>query len=109
MRTNSISRVREELVTVQNRAGQLVNDLTELGLELTSLGTAAAALVERARTFESPRQRDGLRIIDPAADTSDPRETLAVLKERLRRTEENFARAAELLEQRREKIRSIVG
>jgi hypothetical protein len=107
--TNAVSRVTEELTTVWNRSGQLVHDLTELGVELSSLDRAAADLTERARTFEPPRQRDGYNVIDPAVDTSDPRETLAVLKERLRRTADNLEHARRLLEERCETIRAIVG
>lgn len=107
--TNSVSRVKEELVTVWNRSGQLTHELTELGLELSSLDRLAADLTERARTFASPRQRDGYTAIDPAVDTSDPRETLAILKERLRRTSENLWQAKRLLEERIETIRAIVG
>jgi hypothetical protein len=110
-RTDQIaSMVKEELVTVWNRSGQLVHDLTELGLELASLDRLAADLLERARTFvEPPPRRDGYYVVDPAVDTSDTRETILVLKERLRRTAENLEHARRLLEERCETIRTIVG
>ena len=107
--TNLALQVKEDLLVVWNRSGQLTHDLQELGLELASLDRMAAELTERARIFEPPRQRDGYRFIDPAVDTSDPRETLAVLKERLRRTAENLEHAQRLLEERYETIRAIVG
>jgi hypothetical protein len=107
--THPSSKIYEDVQTVANRGAQLVHDLGELGTELASLETAAAALTERSKTFAPPRERHGIYTVDPAADTSDPRETLAVLKERLRRTEENLARAAEFLRQRRDTIRAIVG
>jgi hypothetical protein len=107
--TNLESRVKEELLTVWNRSGQLVHDLTELGLDLASLDRMAADLTERARTFEPPRLRDGYNFIDPNVDTSNPSEILAVLKERLRRTGENLEHAKRLLEERCETIRGIVG
>jgi hypothetical protein len=106
---NLALQVREDLTTVWNRSGQLTHDLTELGIELASLDRMAAELTERARTFEPPRQRDGLNIVDPAVDTSDPRESLALLRERLRRTDENLEHAERLLQERRETIRAIVG
>jgi hypothetical protein len=108
MRNNAVSRVKEELVTVWNRSGQLTHDLTELGLDLASLDRAAADLTERARNYEPPRQRDGYTAVDPAVDTSDPRETLAILKERLRRTAQNLEQAKNLLDERCETIRRIV-
>jgi hypothetical protein len=109
MRANAVSRVSEELTTVRNRSGQLVHDLTELGSEIASLETAAAALTEGARVFAPPRQRDGYVFIDPSVDTSDPRETLAILKQGLLRTAENLEHAKQLLEARCETIRAIVG
>jgi hypothetical protein len=106
---NLVAKIKEQLTTIWNRSGQIVHEVGELDLDLGSLAREAVALAERARTFEPARQRDGYRFIDPAADTSDPRETLAILKERLRRTGENLEKAAVLLEERRETIRSILG
>ena len=108
MGTN-LSRVQEELTMVRNRGAQLVHDLGELGSELASLETAAAALIERARTFAPPRQRDGYVFIDPNADYSNPNELLAVLREQLRRAGEDLEHAKQLLEARCEAIRGIVG
>ena len=107
--TSSTSRIHEDLTTVWNRSGQLVHDLTELGTELASLETAVAALAERSRTFAPEPERHGIYTVDPRADTSDPRELLAVLKERLRRTANNLDCAADLLRQRRDTIRVITG
>jgi hypothetical protein len=109
MRANA-ARINEELVTVRDRSGQLIHDLTELGLDLASLNRAAAELRARVLTFvDPPRQRDGYTFVDPAVDTSDPREILSTLRERLRRTLENLEHADRLLEERRETIRGIVG
>jgi hypothetical protein len=106
---NLALQVREDLTTVWNRSGQLTHDLTELGIELASLDRMAAELTERARKYEPPRQRDGYNFIDPAVDTTDPNETLAILKERLRRVGENLEHAKRLLGHRCEVIRAIVG
>jgi len=107
--SNPTPKIHEDLVTVWNRSGQLIHDLTELGTELASLEITAARLSERSRTFTPAPERHGVYTVDPSADTSDPRETLAVLKERLRRTAENLQRASDLLEDRRDTIARIVG
>jgi hypothetical protein len=107
--TNLTSQVKEELTTIWNRSGQFLHDLKELGAELSSLDRAAADLTERARKYEPPRQRDGYNFIDPAVDTTDPNETLAILKERLRRVGDNLEHAKRLLDERCETIRAIAG
>jgi hypothetical protein len=109
MRTiSSTSRINEDLLTVWNRSGQLIHDLTELGTELASLESTAMQLTARSRTFTPAPERHGVFTVDPSADTSDPRETLAVVKERLRRAAENLERARDLLNDRRDTISRIV-
>ncbi len=90
---------QEQIVVAHNRSGQIEHELGELEADLNHLVTAVAQLVERS---------DGFRAIDPAVDTSDPREILAILTEKLRRIEENLGRAANLLQQRRDTIRSLI-
>jgi hypothetical protein len=109
MKTTNSARIGEELETIWNRSGQLVYELTELGTELASLETMAAKLAERARTFTPAPERHGIYTRDPAADTSDPRETLALVKERIRRTAEILERARGLLNDQCEAIARIVG
>jgi hypothetical protein len=107
--TNSASRVKEELAVAWNRSGQLVHDITELGTELASIERVAFELARQVRDFKPAVERHGIFTIDPTADTSDPRETLAILRERLRRTAENLERAEDLLKQARETIRVVAG
>jgi hypothetical protein len=107
--TNCASRVKEELAVAWNRSGQLVHDIGELGTELASIERSAFELIRLARNFKPAPERHGIYTVDPAADTSDPRETLAILKERMRRTAENLERAQDLLKQSRETIRVIAG
>ena len=99
----------EEIELVWNRSGQLIADLSELGTTLTSLERGIADLTERSKTFVPPQKRDGLQTFDPTADTSDPNEVLAVLKERLRRTAENLNHAADLLGDRRGEVLALAG
>ena len=99
---------QEQIVVAHNRSGQIEHEIGELEADLNHLVTAVAELVERSRTFTPERKRDGFRAIDPAVDTSDPREILAILTEKLRRIEENLGRAANLLQQRRDTIRSLI-
>jgi|SRR6267143_1565884 len=106
--THPSSFYQEQITVAWNRSGQIEHELGELENDLRSLVTAVSELTERSLTFVPERKRDGLRAIDPAADTSDPRETLAVMREKLRRIEENLGRAANLLQQRRDTIRSLI-
>ena len=105
----SASLVKDELAVVWNRSGQLVADVSEFLTAIASIETAAFELIRLARDFKPAPERHGIYTVDPAADTSDPRETLAILKERLLRTAENVERAEDLLRQARETIRVIAG
>jgi hypothetical protein len=108
--SRSDSMVQEMREEVFRRSGQLVHDLTQFGMDLTRIETMAAELAERARTFVPVAKGSGWHVVNDArADPSDPRETLAVLKERIRRAGENLESASNLLEQGRETIRRIVG
>jgi hypothetical protein len=107
--TSSAGLVKEELEIVWNRSGQLVHDITQLGTNLASLERAAFELARRARDFKPEPERHGIFTVNPAADTSDPRETLAVLKQRLQRIAENLGTARNLLNQSCETIRELVG
>jgi len=106
--TRSNSFYEEQITVAWNRAGQLLAELNELGTDLANLEVAEAALTERVRTFTPAPEKHGICTIDPNVDSSDPREPLAVLKARLRRMAEKLDEAADLLEQRQEKIRALV-
>jgi hypothetical protein len=108
--TKSVSAIKEMRDEVFNHSVQILHNLTQFGLGITRLESMAAEFAERARTFvPAPPPRDGLKITDPRADESDPREVLEILRGRLRQADENYARAAELLEQLRDAIRRIQG
>jgi hypothetical protein len=109
--SNYISRMKDEVGVVEQRAGQVEADLKEFLTNLDGLERLFAEIDARALEYQpEPERRDGhYYTVDPNIDRSNPNDALDFGKQRLRRTAEYLTRVLDFVGDARRKVDGIVG
>jgi hypothetical protein len=98
---------RDDLTRLQNRAGQVVEELVGMVENLTYVEPAHAQLKTLAANFTpAPESHDFIRM-NANVQVEDPREELSRFERQLQLTVENLDRAAALLKERRAAIAAL--
>jgi hypothetical protein len=108
---NYASRMRDEVLEVERRGGQLEHDLTQF---VTNLDGIERLFAELSAVDYKPEHRNvagmtNYQLVNPNIDNSNPNDALDFGKQRLRRTAEYLTRVSDLVADARRKIDAIVG
>ena len=99
----------DEIVRLQNQAGQCESELKAMVDELRYISPAVSQLKALAQNFSPPPEdRSYIQVSKRNVPKANPPEELAILLQKIRFASESLARASELLAERRSALDALL-